>query len=247
MSTITPTSALTPSDGYAYEGQELEICASARNWKSYYASHIRPYMRGHILEVGAGLGGTAPALCDSGLRAWTALEPDAALASEMTARLINAPLPATWNCVVGTVEDLPAKPTYDTAIYIDVLEHIEDDRDELARVALRLMPGGRVIVLSPAHDSLFTAFDKAIGHCRRYDKTSLAAVTPNSMSLERMFYLDSVGMLASLGNRWLLHSAQPSAAQIRFWDRFLIPASRFADPLTRLRVGKTIIGIWKRI
>ena len=46
---------------------------------------------------------------------------------------------------------LPAEAKFDAILYIDVLEHIEDDRAEMARAAARLKPGGALIVLAPAH------------------------------------------------------------------------------------------------
>ena len=41
---------------FAYIGQELEIFAQAVNWKRYFARYIAPYIRGDVLEVGAGIG-----------------------------------------------------------------------------------------------------------------------------------------------------------------------------------------------
>ena len=39
-----------------YAGTELNVFAHALNWKKYYAGVIRPYVKGRVLEVGAGLG-----------------------------------------------------------------------------------------------------------------------------------------------------------------------------------------------
>ena len=55
----------------------LELFAAARNWKHYVARACAPFLRGHVLEVGAGLGGsTASLLAAADVREWTALEPD---------------------------------------------------------------------------------------------------------------------------------------------------------------------------
>jgi hypothetical protein len=56
---------------------------------------------------------------------------------------------------------------FDSIIYIDVLEHIDADRDELERAANALQPGGFLVVLAPSHQWLYTALDKALGHYRR--------------------------------------------------------------------------------
>jgi hypothetical protein len=103
-----------------------------------------------------------------------------------------------------------------------------------------------VIVLAPAHPWLFTPFDRAIGHFRRYTRRTLAAAAPEELRVEKLIYLDSVGLVASLGNRVLLNSSHPSHGQIQTWDRTMVPLSRLLDPLLGHRAGKSVLGIWRR-
>ena len=42
-----------------YIGGELELFKNATNWKSYVAKKTRPFIKGDVLEVGAGLGANA--------------------------------------------------------------------------------------------------------------------------------------------------------------------------------------------
>ena len=231
---------------YAYPGAELDLFKHAVRWKRYYASEIGPYIRGDVLEVGAGVGATSRFLCYARHASWTSLEPDPTLAQRLSDDVAARPLPAPAIVRQGTVRTLPAESLFDTALYIDVLEHIEDDRAELRDSALRLRDGGHLIVLAPAHNWLFSAFDGALGHHRRYTRRSLVDVGPSNVRLVRAFYLDSVGILASLANRLLLRAAYPTEAQIRFWDLRLVPASHVIDRLTRQRLGKTVIAIWKK-
>ena len=154
-------------------------------------------------------------------------------------------LPTGCQARPGTVVDLGPE-RFDTLIYIDVLEHIQDDAAELRMAAERLEPGGRLIVLSPAHQFLYSPFDQAIGHYRRYNRGMLEALTPGNCRLERCLYMDSAGLLLSLGNRVLLRQSMPSLEQILFWDRRVIPISKVLDRLTGFRLGKSILAIWKR-
>jgi hypothetical protein len=126
------------------------------------------------------------------------------------------------------------------------MEHIEDDAAELARAAEWLRPGGYVVVLSPAHQWLYTPFDKAIGHFRRYSKQTLASLTPPSLELVRLNYVDSVGMLASMGNRFVLGRAMPNPRQITIWDKMMVPISRVLDPILFYSLGKSVLGVWQR-
>lgn len=233
---------------YEYEGTELDLFAHARNWKTYWSRTIAPWVRGDVLEVGAGIGTNTEWLVERASGRWTCLEPDPALLER--ARAIHASTPFATRCayVAGTLATLDASARFDTLLYLDVLEHVEDDGAEMRRAAERLRPGGRVIVLAPAHQSLYSPFDRAIGHFRRYDRASLTAAARDAseLALERMLYLDSAGLLASLANRVLLKQSSPSLAQIRTWDKALVPASRVLDVLTLRRLGKSIVGAWRR-
>jgi SAM-dependent methyltransferase len=230
-----------------YEGGELALFARARNWKRYFGARLGRHIRARVLEVGAGLGGTTAVLCDAGLDSWTALEPDPDLAERLEEMASAGVLPLAPEVVVGTLADLPGDRTFDTILYIDVLEHIEDDRGEVEQAVGHLSPEGKLVVLCPAHPALYTPFDQAIGHFRRYNKAMLRALTPPTARLVSSFYLDSVGMLLSLANRLLLKSAMPTARQIEVWDRIFVPFSRLMDPLLGWQVGKTVVAIWSRL
>jgi len=195
--------------------------------------------------VGAGIGSNIQ-LLRSDHQQWVALEPDEVLASRMRETIAREALDEVCDIRTGTVWSLDPNEKFDTILYIDVLEHIEDDRAELERAANHLAAGGFLVVLSPAHQWLYTAFDKALGHVRRYTRKTLLATTPPSLRPEKVIYLDSVGIFASLGNRLFLQARVPSEAQIKFWDAWMVPLSVHLDSGFRYRIGKTIIGIWQK-
>jgi SAM-dependent methyltransferase len=232
--------------GYSYVGSELELFAAARCWKSYLRSQWAPFLGDDVLEVGAGLGGTTKVCCDAGRRRWVCLEPDVGLAGRLSDAIANGELPPVCEAVVGTLGDLAEETRFDSILYIDVLEHIEDDRAEVERAARHLRPGAHLIVLAPAHPFLYSPFDQAIGHYRRYTKRTLGVLTPRSLELVRLRYLDSVGLLASLGNRFILGSERPNPRQIELWDKFMVRASRVLDPLLFHALGKSVLAIWRR-
>ncbi|HTT64509.1 MAG TPA: class I SAM-dependent methyltransferase [Bryobacteraceae bacterium] len=222
----------------AYAGRELTLFEKARRWKDYWRGHILPFVHGDVLEVGAGIGANTWALRGLPCRRWVCLEPDPALASQVA-------LPTSRHeLFVGTVADLDPRHKFDAILYLDVIEHIEDDRTELGRAAALLAPGGSIIVLAPAHACLYTAFDRAIGHFRRYNTQTLRAIAPPGLRERKLIYLDSCGALASLSNRVLLRSAMPTERQILTWDRFLVPCSRRLDPLLGHKAGKSVLGVW---
>ena len=232
---------------YSYVGNELELFAEAVHWKRYFRSAIADRLVGDVLEVGAGIGETARHLLDGRQRSWLCLEPDERLGTRLRAWAEAgdvAPLPTVQ---IGTTADLDPSSRFDTILYIDVLEHIEDDRAEIARAAELLAPRGALIVLSPAFQQLFSDFDRSVGHFRRYTRASLAEVMPPSLRQVRLRYLDSVGFLASLSNRALLRQALPTRRQIALWDRVMIPASRVLDPLLARGFGRSVLAVYERI
>jgi SAM-dependent methyltransferase len=233
-----------------YVGNELELFARARHWKRYWGSVVGPYLRGDVLEVGAGLGAnTQPLRAQAtAVRRWICLEPDSRLLEQLRRAVTPSREMSNIEARLGTVESLNDGEQFDAILYIDVLEHIPDDALEVRRAAARLREGGHLIVLSPAHQWLFSPFDKAIGHYRRYTRKSMkqTAEGVDRLRLERCWYLDACGLFASTANKLVLRQAMPTLRQILFWDRVLVPGSRLVDPLLFHRFGKSVLAIWER-
>ena len=228
-----------------YIGNELELFSHATNWKNYFGGVLKPFLKGKVLEVGAGLGGTTAVLCDGTQPKWVCLEPDPALFEELNKKLGSGQLPACCIGIKGISGELRKDEKYDTILYIDVIEHIEKDGDELLTAKSLLAPGGHLIVLVPAHQFVYSPFDKAIGHYRRYNKKMLRSVAPPGLSLQKMVYLDATGLMASIVNKLFLKQPYPTLDQVKMWDKRLIPVSRIMDRIINYQTGKTLIAIWK--
>jgi SAM-dependent methyltransferase len=231
--------AMSSSDGrsFRYSGQELPQMARAVHWKSYIAELIRPHLGPSVLEVGAGIGGNIPYLRHPPVREWTALEPDAVQAAQIRDPGVRV--------VVGTITAIGATERFDVILYLDVLEHLADDAAELRRAATHLVPGGRLVVLAPAHRWLTSPMDAAVGHYRRYSAAGLRALTPAGCRLEVLDHLDAFGCIASLANRLVLRRTQISAGQVRLWDGGLVPLSRRLDRWLGFRFGKSLLAVWR--
>jgi len=227
-------------DTFSYRGSELDIFAQAQRWKAYWMSCIRRWVKGDVLEVGAGLGVNTAGLQNSKVTSWLCLEPDPKLVARLAKNVAEVP-----NCSLrtSTVASLMSAE-FDCILYIDVLEHIQADREELGQAARLLRSGGHLIVLAPAHQFLYSEFDAAIGHYRRYNKVSLRSWTPVNWEIEAIFYLDCVGVIVSLANRVLLRQSTPTVEQIETWDTLVVPISRVLDRACGRLIGKTIVCVW---
>lgn len=231
---------------FKYVGTELDLFREAVNWKSYWGSYIYKYMAGDVLEVGAGIGQNTLLLCNSDVKRWICLEPDQILCAFIHESIKSHPIAKQYEIFKGTLADLGSEQLFDIIIYIDVIEHIKDDQSEMKAAAYHLKKDGRLIVLAPAHQWLFTAFDASTGHYRRYNKRTLISITPETLTLERMFYLDTVGLVASLVNRLFLKQSMPTIKQIKFWDKIMVRCSRILDFILFYKIGKSILGIWRK-
>lgn len=231
---------------HRYIGGELGLFARARHWKRYLARVLAHHLVGDVLEVGAGLGATTAALCDGRQKRWLCLEPDRVMAEGLVTDIEAGRLPACCRVVAGTLQNIPDTERFNAILYIDVLEHIQDDIGELARAAARLAGGGTLIVVSPAYPALYSPFDAAIGHYRRYTQTSLAHAAPPWLEPVTLRHLDAVGLLASVANRALLRRRLPTPRSIAVWDSWLVPLSLVVDPLLGFRLGRSVLGIWRR-
>lgn len=236
---------MNASNDFVYPGQELAIFAHAKNWKAYWSSFLLPYLQQSVLEVGAGIGTNTVLLGSAQPRRWVCLEPDKQLLKELQRNLGQFP-PGRYETVEGTLESLPSTELFDAIIYIDVLEHIKDDANELKRAGSRLKRAGKLVILSPAHQWLYSKFDASIGHYRRYTLRTLLDIAPPGLQLERAVYLDAFGLFLSLANRLMLQQNLPTVRQIEFWDRFVVPVSRLVDPILLHRVGKSVLVVWQK-
>lgn len=225
-----------------YIGKELSLFSKAIDWKLYYSQFFKAYLTGDILEVGAGIGSTTATICDGTQQSWTCLEPDPQIFKNLTSQQ----LPQCCRLINGTIKNLNPKKKFDAIMYIDVLEHIKDHHAETEKVKMLLKQGGKLIILTPAHQWLYSIFDYNIGHYRRYTKRGLKNIIPPDLKCIKLIYLDSVGITLSIANRLILKQKLPNQAQISFWNNTIIPASKVLDKTTNYTIGKSVLGIWHK-
>ena len=72
---------------------------------------------------------------------------------------------------------------FSTCRALDVIEHIEDDRAFIEAAVKHLKSNGRLIINVPAHQYLYSKYDKIMGHKRRYNKKELKTLT-NELGLQ---------------------------------------------------------------
>ena len=140
-----------------------------------------------ILEIGCGTGHNLVMLKRFGRV--DAIEIDAAARAIASQRLGHAVMDAPLPALTG-VEDR----AYDLVAILDVLEHVEEDREALESIARKLRPGGRILIAVPAHPWMWSAHDVVNHHKRRYTRRRRCAPSSprRGLKLEMMSWFNSL-------------------------------------------------------
>ena len=219
----------------------LDDLDNADNYSGWIEDLIRPYLGGQILEVGAGRGTFTRRLAGHGKviavePAPGALEPLSEVAAEVDAQVI-----------AGDLSNVPAGTQATSAVFINVLEHISEDVDALRTARSLVEPGGHVIVFVPAFELLYSRFDAAIGHYRRYRKEELAAVFEHAgLDLVDIRYVNAPGWLAWLVLVKLLRQSPTTGGASALYDRAAVPVIRRVEAKVRVPFGQSILCVGRR-
>ena len=202
-----------------------------------------------VLEVGAGAGFITRELAKCA-RHIIALEPTGGPHSKLVkniASLANviAHQQTLKSFVVERNRASQAMPTFDSVVYINVLEHIEDDVAELGLTNSLLDPGGRVVIVVPAHQWLYSKVDWLTGHFRRYSKKSLRDVVQAAgLRILDIRYFDTVGLIPYLVIYKWLRSTQTDGANATVYSRLILPVSALLYRFSGGRlIGKNLIAV----
>jgi SAM-dependent methyltransferase len=131
--------------------------------------------------------------------------------------------------VPGSIADMPfADGSFELAVCLDVIEHLEDDRAALKELRRVVAPGGNLLVTVPAYQWLWSSHDTVNQHRRRYTKgTLLHAAADAGWRCERVTYFNSLLLPVAIVLR-ALERVRPAGAQTSA-DLWVPP-----EPLNRL-------------
>jgi glycosyltransferase involved in cell wall biosynthesis len=129
------------------------------------------------------------------------------------------------------VEDYRALASFapDTVVFLNVLEHLEDDRAVLKNLFDHVPSGCRLVVLVPFSMRLYSEFDRELGHFRRYEKGELEGKMRDAgFNVEHQFYFNKAGKMAWYFANTLGKRRKLTPAQLRVYN-MLTPAFRVTD------------------
>jgi SAM-dependent methyltransferase len=229
----------------AHEGYNTlaRMEAGAPNYNAWLGRKFEAHAGRRVLEIGAGIG-TITELLAPGREKVVALEVDDFYVTRLKNRFRDRAnvVPLKSDLALADFRALRAE-RFDTIVLSNVLEHIEDDAGAVRRFAQIVQPGGRLLVLVPALPALFGAMDEAVGHFRRYTMPSLRAVlTSNGFSIERLEWMNLVGIPGWLVNSRLLRRRSMPPLQLRLYDQ-VAPLLAAAESKVRLPIGMSLFCV----
>ena len=217
----------------------LANLGEADRFNRWVLSRFERHLGEDVLEVGCGSGNFTVLMAARGHRV-TGIDIDPGYVETARRRLAKF-TGARVTCGDATAADWSER--FDTVVALDVVEHIENDREFLARLARALKPGGKLVVKVPAGPGLMSTLDEVVGHYRRYDRRSLAAtlraagLAPLSLS-----HFNVAGTLGWWLNGKVLKRTTPPGEQVKAFEA-LVPLFRAAEAMVPLPFGLSLIGV----
>jgi SAM-dependent methyltransferase len=231
----TPNAIATTADF------EFAALWEARNYRAAIVREFERHLRGHLLEVGCGIGQmTREFQLLNAVTEMTCIEPDQGFAAQHARDVQGARL------VVGTAEDLAPGTEADSIVSINVLEHIEHDQEEMARYAALLRNRrGHLCALVPARPEIYAPLDKDFGHFRRYTAPELRRKLESAgFRIEKLHYFNFVGYFAWWFSFCLRKQRSFGIRQVRLYDQVIFPVvNAIESSVARPFIGQSLIAI----
>ena len=220
-----------------------EQMQKATNYNQWTFDQFREYVKGDVLEVGCGVGSFTKLMVEqSDFVSLHCIDISEAAISHLKKRDFASGLK------IECTDLMDVEGNYDFVLCMNVMEHVEDDRSFFCKLLSLLKSGGVLFHLVPSHQSLYTKFDEAAGHFRRYSKEMLNRFElPAGISRISQYYFNMIGALGYWAVYKLMKSGNinDTESEIGMFDKYLVPFSRTFLPL-KSPFGISLISIYRK-
>jgi SAM-dependent methyltransferase len=225
----------------------LERFAHATRLNRWMFETIQPFCKGHVLEVGSGIGNLGRYFLEKNFRVTLSDLRDEYI------HILHDKFDRYQNLSGIKLVDLAVTDfetshhdllqQFDTVFALNVVEHIKDDALAIANCKKLLRPGGHLVILVPAYQALYNTFDEELGHYRRYSKRGLNKLL-QSQGLEVFHsrFFNSVGIIGWWINGSLLKKRLIPGGLLQTFDR-VVPIVKGIDALCFRRIGLSVISV----
>ena len=227
--------------------QTLEQFAEAKKFNKWLFYSFLPYCKGKVLEAGSGIGNISELLLEHGFHL-TATDVNEAYCIRLRERFAGHQLLDDVMQLDLSDAGLHTKHPqlanrFDTVIASNVIEHIADDRLAVRNCKNMLKQNGNLILLVPAYQQLYNAFDKQLGHYRRYNIKQLKQlVESEKMKVVHSGYFNAAGLAGWIVSGGLLRKKLIPKNQLLLFEK-LVPVFKLLDKITFHGIGVSVISI----
>lgn len=241
---------MTEDAAPSFAAADLEVMSDAENYVGWIFSElIAPHLGRSVLEIGSGIGTFSTRIAaDPKVEQLTCVEIDpscSATAHEaLAAADVRKPVKHHVGDYLGTT--LP-KDEYDTALLINVLEHLQDDRAAVRKARSELRMDGTLVIFVPAFSLLMSDLDRRLGHYRRYTTASLRKLLEGAgFTVSVLRYYNLSGFLGWLWRFRMRGRTEQSPELVRFFDRRILPVQLRIERVLQLPVGQSVYAVAKK-
>lgn len=220
----------------------LSLLEEAVAYHRWIFEKMKPYLGENILEVGCGIGNLTGLLLNRGKVIAADVNKDYLGAVEKRYRdHTNLKGLLLWD--IQQDPHRTVHSTIDTIVCSNVLEHVKNDDVVLKNFSRLLPPGGRLILLVPALKWLYNAFDRELGHFRRYSKEELVSkLISNGFRICYLKYFNLFGIVGWFVNGTLLRRCILPAKQIGIFNK-MVPLFIWMEKVLPTFVGQSLIAV----
>lgn len=228
-----------------YFGRDLEAMSFAMNYHKWILDEFEPYLGDSVAEIGAGRGSFSALITKTNIKHLAAFEPSANMYPLLKDHLKDDVRVETINSTLGDKVDI-YENRFSSILYINVLEHINDDKKELSDAYKTLRENGHILVFVPALTWLYSEFDKHCGHYRRYCKKGIMSVVQSAgFSVVKVIYFDFAGIIPWYIAFVLLKKAFTSS-KVSLYDRWVVPTIRMLESAIPPPAGKNLLLVGRK-
>ncbi len=227
-----------------YGSNILNDLQSARRFNQWMGDTLRPFLGDRILEIGAGIGNLTNQFIPRELYVASDINPH--YLEYMRSYAIGKPYLRVMRVDAGVAADFAGiQGAFDTAIMINVLEHVPDEQLSLQNLRTALAPGGRVVILVPQHPGLYGSLDEVLEHRERYTSAGLRrSLETAGFEVERVFDFNRISVPAWFWNARILRRRNFARLQLKTLE-VVMPLVRALDRILPWP-GISAIGIARK-
>ena len=234
---------MIPVDSAAYTLEDQQRMRRAKNYFAWQHRLIRNELGRRVLEVGCGVGNFTAMLLDRDAVVAVDVQPECI--EQLKLRYADHPnLHAFEGDVLAPEFRDLSKFKPDSAVIVNVLEHVQDDVAALEAVASVLVPAGTIVLLVPAFQALYGPIDKNLGHHRRYSRGAILQLAQRTgLRVRKLHYLNSIGFFGWWINAHVLKREAQSERQIEIFDRYLVPPMSALEGFLAPPFGQSLLAV----